>query len=78
MRISGDVEVAQREKLAELRAGRDQQRVDAALARLEEGARGDANLMELLVAAARARATLGEIVASLKTVFGGYTEQPRV
>jgi methylmalonyl-CoA mutase N-terminal domain/subunit len=34
--------------------------------------------MPLLVDAARARATLGEIVATLKTVFGGYREPPRV
>ena len=41
-------------------------------------ARGEANLMEPLVAAARARATEGEIVAALQSVFGAYREPPRV
>jgi methylmalonyl-CoA mutase N-terminal domain/subunit len=34
--------------------------------------------MELIVEAARARATLGEIVTALKDIFGGYREQARV
>jgi methylmalonyl-CoA mutase N-terminal domain/subunit len=36
------------------------------------------NLMPLLVAAARARATEGEITSALKSVFGGYREPPRL
>jgi len=36
------------------------------------------NLMPLLVAAARVRATEGEMTAALKAVFGGYREPPRV
>ena len=34
--------------------------------------------MQLLVEAARARATLGEIVSTLRDVFDGYREQPRI
>jgi len=52
--------------------------VDEALAALVRGAHGDANLMALMVEAARARATEGEIVGALKAVFGGYREPPRV
>ncbi len=78
LRISGDVETEQKRRLTELRSARDQARVDAALAALEAGARGDAQTMPLLIEAARARATLGEIVATLKSVFGGYREPPRV
>ena len=78
LRISEQVEAGQRTKLAALRRDRDQSRVDAALFALKEGAAADANLMSLLVDAARARATLGEIVGTMKEVFGGYTEQPRV
>ena len=48
------------------------------LGSLREGAAGDANLMELLVEAVRARASLGEIVGTLRDIFGGYTEQPCV
>ena len=51
-----------------------QERLEA----LRLGAVGDANLMEAIVAAARARATEGEIALALKDVFGGYREPPRV
>jgi methylmalonyl-CoA mutase N-terminal domain/subunit len=78
LRIGADVEAAHRAKLTRLRGDRDQARVDQALESLRAGAAGDANLMELIVAAARVRATLGEIVAAMKDVFGGYREQPRV
>jgi methylmalonyl-CoA mutase N-terminal domain/subunit len=78
LRIGGEIEREQRERLERLRGDRDQMAVDAALAALGDGARGDANTMPLLIEAARARATLGEIVATLKDVFGGYREPPRV
>jgi methylmalonyl-CoA mutase N-terminal domain/subunit len=78
LRIGGEVELAQRDRLTRLKGDRDQAAVDAALAALEAGARGDANTMPLLIDAARARATLGEIVGALKNVFGGYREPPRV
>ena len=48
----------------------------AALTALEDGARGDANLLELSVAAARARATLGEISDALERAFGRYDTTP--
>ena len=78
LRISEQVEAGQRAKLTRLRGNRDQDDVDAALSALGAGAAGDDNLMELLVDAARVRATLGEMVVTLKGVFGGYREPPRV
>ncbi len=78
LRIGAEIEAGQRAKLTRLRGSRDQEKVDAALHQLREGAAGDANLMELIVAAARERATLGEIVSAMKDVFGGYREPPRV
>ncbi|NQV06393.1 methylmalonyl-CoA mutase [bacterium] len=78
LRIGTEVEQTQRERVAAVRAARDQVAVDAALADLEAGAHGDANLMELIVVAARARATEGEIVDALKPAFGVYREPPRV
>ena len=56
-------------KLVQLRTERDQAGVQAALARLTAGARGDANLLELAVEAARAKATVGEISFALERVF---------
>jgi methylmalonyl-CoA mutase N-terminal domain/subunit len=78
LRISEEVESAQRARLARLRGERHDPDLQAALRALREGAAGDANLMELIVDAARVRATLGEIVNAMKDVFGGYREPPRV
>jgi methylmalonyl-CoA mutase N-terminal domain/subunit len=78
LRISGDVEAAQRDTLGRLRAGRDEAAVTASLDSLRTAAAGTDNLMPLLIEAARRRATLGEITAAMKDVFGGYREPPRV
>ncbi len=47
-----------------------------ALAGLRAAAAGDANLMEPLLAGARAGATEGEMVEALQSVWGDYTETP--
>jgi len=78
LRIPGEVEEQQRRRLQHGRLARDQAAVDTALDALVTAARGEGNLMEPLVAAARARATEGEIVAALQSVFGAYREPPRV
>jgi methylmalonyl-CoA mutase len=64
-------------KLKQLRAERDPEAVRAALDALTEGARGNANLLELSVAAARAKATVGEISEALEKVFGRHQETIR-
>ncbi|MBI4878314.1 MAG: methylmalonyl-CoA mutase [Planctomycetes bacterium] len=67
------VRQAQIARLEELRAARDQQQVDAALDALTACARsGEGNLLELSLAAARARATVGEITFALEKVFGRH------
>ena len=63
------VRAGQIQRLDQLRATRDQRRVDAALRALTEGARGDANLLALSIEASRARATVGEISDALEAVF---------
>ncbi|MEZ0495522.1 methylmalonyl-CoA mutase [Sphingomonas sp. IW22] len=63
-------------RIERVRAARDEDACQAALARLREGAAGDANLLALAVECARARATLGEISASMEVVFGRYGTQP--
>ncbi|MFC5388474.1 methylmalonyl-CoA mutase [Brevundimonas bullata] len=63
---------AQIEKLKRLRAERDQAATDAALEALTAGARGNANLLELAVQAARAKATVGEISDALEAAFGRH------
>ena len=70
------VRAGQIARIEKTRAARDERNVRAALTALEEGARGDANLLELSVAAARERATLGEISDALERAFGRYHTTP--
>jgi methylmalonyl-CoA mutase N-terminal domain/subunit len=60
--------------LREVRAGRSQVAVAEALSRIKDAAQGSANLMPLILKAAENYATVGEISATLKDVFGEYTE----
>jgi methylmalonyl-CoA mutase, N-terminal domain len=77
LRISAEVERQQRAELQRRRAARDQDRVQATLERLQRAATTDENLIPLLIEAARAEATEGEMVGALKQVWGEYTEPPR-
>jgi methylmalonyl-CoA mutase len=65
----------QLEKLTRLKAERDPVAVEAALTALTEGARGNANLLELSVNAARAKATVGEISLALERVFNRHSAE---
>ncbi|MDP6955777.1 MAG: methylmalonyl-CoA mutase family protein, partial [Planctomycetota bacterium] len=58
--------------LAALRATRDGAAVAGAMRALGETARGSGNLMEPIIAAVAARATLGEVCGTLEEVFGRY------
>jgi methylmalonyl-CoA mutase len=64
-------------RLERIRATRDGAAVKAALAALEDGARGSGNLLALCVDAARVRATLGEMSAALENVFGRHKAEIR-
>jgi methylmalonyl-CoA mutase len=70
------VRASQITKIEKVRAGRDETQVRAALDALEQGARGDENLLKMSVEAARARATLGEISDALERAFGRYGTKP--
>jgi methylmalonyl-CoA mutase N-terminal domain/subunit len=74
LRISPEVERAQVAELSARRAARDQAAVDRTLADLSAAARTDANLVEPMLDAARAEATLGEICDALRAVWGTYSE----
>jgi methylmalonyl-CoA mutase len=71
------VRAHQIEKLRRLRAERDERATQAALAALTEGARGRANLLQLSVEAARAKATVGEISLALEKAFGRHVAEAR-
>jgi methylmalonyl-CoA mutase len=74
LEVRGDeVREAQVAGLAALRAARDQQAVDKALAALSKCAKsGEGNLLALAVEAAKVRATLGEISLALEENWGRY------
>jgi methylmalonyl-CoA mutase N-terminal domain/subunit len=76
LRIPPELERKQIARVQAVRAGRDATAVEAALAELRAAADTERNLMELLLDAARAHATEGEIIQSLQRVFGTYTETP--
>jgi len=76
-RVPPDVEARQVAQLHQTRARRDGARVEALMARLEREARDPAvNLMPVTIELAHARASLGEIVARLRGVWGTYVERP--
>jgi methylmalonyl-CoA mutase N-terminal domain/subunit len=68
--VRSELQAEQREALAARRAARDEAAVAAALARVRETASAGRNSVPSIVEATRVRATLGEIVGSLGSVFG--------
>jgi methylmalonyl-CoA mutase, N-terminal domain len=77
LRIDPALERKQLDRLQGARAKRDGAAVEATLAALREDAAHERrNLMEPLLACARAHASEGEIIESLQQVFGDYTETP--
>ena len=59
-----------------LRLRRDSAEVERSLARLQVDAASDRNLMDAIVAAAKADVTMGEMCESLRSVFGIWRETP--
>jgi methylmalonyl-CoA mutase, N-terminal domain len=76
LKIDPALERKQTDRLAATRARRDGAAVEAALADLKRAAAGEGNLMEPIIAAARVRATEGEMISAMQEVFGTYTESP--
>ena len=74
LKIDPRVERDQVERIAAFRATRDNAATAAALVHLGDTARSDSNLMPAIVAAVRARATLGEIAEAMREVFGKHAE----
>jgi methylmalonyl-CoA mutase, N-terminal domain len=74
LRIGEQVDREQRERLARVRAERDQALCDDRLARLRDAARGTENVFPHILDCARAYCTLFEIRRALEDVFGAYRE----
>jgi methylmalonyl-CoA mutase N-terminal domain/subunit len=76
-KVDPAVEARQVARLGESRRRRDQALVDRLLDRLEREAREAAtNLMPVTIELVRARASVGEIAARLRRVWGSYVERP--
>ena len=71
-RVDPQVEKDQLEKLRKIKMTRDNGKVKFLLEKLMETAKGDANLMDPILDAVKAYATLGEICGTLREVFGEY------
>ncbi len=76
LQVDQATEDAQVQRLKELKASRDQARHTAALERLREDAKNNVNLMPALIDCAKADATIGEMMASMKSIFGAYDGGP--
>ena len=74
---NSSVRAQQLDKLARLRAERDEAACRQALDALTAGAAGGGNLLALSIDAARAKATVGEISAALEKVFGRHVAEIR-
>ena len=70
--VPEEVAARQLERLARVRAERDEGVLQAALDRLEDEARGADNLMPAIVEAVEAYGSIGEICDRLATVFGRH------
>ncbi len=75
LRVDPAIEMQQRERLAHLRANRDNEKVSALRSQLEAAAHGTENLMPLIITCVENEVTLGEVCHSLRAVFGEYRPQ---
>jgi methylmalonyl-CoA mutase N-terminal domain/subunit len=74
LKIDPKVEEDQAAALKKLRAGRDNGAAQKALAELRAAAEGTDNLMPRIMECSRVYCTLGEMIDTLKGVFGEYKE----
>jgi methylmalonyl-CoA mutase N-terminal domain/subunit len=71
-KIDPNIGIKQADKLAKLRASRDQQRTDELLEELGRSAAGSENLMPIIIECVENQITLGEICGVLRLVWGEY------
>jgi methylmalonyl-CoA mutase N-terminal domain/subunit len=76
LKIGQETEDTQVARLKKLKATRDAKRHAAALNRLRDDARAGANVMPALIDAAKADATVGEMMNTMRGVFGTYDGGP--
>ncbi|XP_014680006.1 PREDICTED: methylmalonyl-CoA mutase, mitochondrial-like, partial [Priapulus caudatus] len=75
---NSQVRQQQVDRLTQIRGSRNAKQAADALASLEAAARGDGNLMEASIIAARARCSVGEISDAMEKVFGRHLASDRM
>jgi len=71
-KIDPAIEAAAHQRLATLRAGRDNQKISELRQRLDSAAKGSENLMPLFIECVENKMTLGEVCNTLRAVWGEY------
>ncbi len=74
LEIRKEVEDEQKKSLSDLKNNRDSDKVQISLDRITKAAENGENLMPLIIDAAKSYATMGEIVDSMKLIFGEWQE----
>jgi methylmalonyl-CoA mutase N-terminal domain/subunit len=74
LRIDPEVGRRQASRLKTLRKNRDPARVEGALEKVRQAARGQSNLMPAIIDAVETLATVGEIADAMRDVFGEHKE----
>jgi methylmalonyl-CoA mutase N-terminal domain/subunit len=74
LRIDPIVEAGQKQKMADFKKGRDQDKARRAIDAIRAGCRSGENLMPLIVEGVKDRVTLGEISDLFREEFGVYTD----
>jgi methylmalonyl-CoA mutase N-terminal domain/subunit len=72
LRVNPAIEAQQAERLAKLRAWRDQRRVDTYIALMRKAAEGDDNVLYPMKDALAAGASVGEVCGALRETWGTY------
>ena len=76
LKVDPALEGKQIDRVKELRGRRDSSKVEAAIAELKQAAATDTNLMPIIVDAARADVTMGEMCDAWREVWGTWRETP--
>lgn len=72
LKVDPQIELDQKERLADLRANRSSEQVERLLSDLEEATSGDENLVPHFISCVEGYVTLGEICDRLRNVWGEY------
>ena len=75
LEIRKEVEEEQNKRLNNIKSNRNNQDVEASLLKIQECCKSGENLMPSIIKAVESYATLGEIVDSMKEVFGEWQEK---